>query len=231
MHSIQQLTYVDDEDMYEGEYDDGMEYEEEMEQDDEENVSDEDEDDDMGPIEGLSGDHGVDVEVIMEDEDEDDDDDDDDDDEDDDSEDDEDDDEHGSDGMEDDDARIEIIDEAGNVQQLAEDDEDEGADDWESDNDDDMQEDDEEDFEEGYVGPGEVDDAAHVHAHSMGDMGPIGNLVRVLAGGAGDDEDAVEMLQRLEEEGMGDPEDDEEEPLGEYMEEIEEEGMPDISLV
>ncbi|KAG4029287.1 hypothetical protein MFRU_016g00450 [Monilinia fructicola] len=213
----------DDEDMYEGEYDDGMEYEEEMEQDDEENVSDEDEDDDMGPIEGLSGDHGVDVEVIMEDEDEDDDDDDDDDDEDDDSEDDEDDDEHGSDGMEDDDARIEIIDEAGNVQQLAEDDEDEGADDWESDNDDDMQEDDEEDFEEGYVGPGEVDDAAHVHAHSMGDMGPIGNLVRVLAGGAGDDEDAVEMLQRLEEEGMGDPEDDEEEPLGEYMEEIEEE--------
>ncbi|ESZ95736.1 hypothetical protein SBOR_3890 [Sclerotinia borealis F-4128] len=201
----------DDEDMYEGEYDDGMDYEEEMEQDDEENVSDEDEDDGMGPIEGLSGDHGVDVEVIMEDED--------DDDEDDDSEDDEDDDEHGSDGMDDDDARLEILDEVGNVQQLAED---EDLDEWESENDEEMQEDDEEDYEEGYEEPGEDNEAAHVHAHSMGDMGPIGNLVRVLAG-AGDEEDAVEMLQRMEEEGVGDPEDDEDEPLGEYMEEIEEE--------
>ncbi|KAM0315274.1 hypothetical protein ACHAO8_004040 [Botrytis cinerea] len=206
----------DDEDMYEGEYDDGMEYEEEMEQDDEENVSDEDDDEDgMGPIEGLSGDHGVDVEVIMEDEDEEDDDDDDDDD----SEDDDDDDEHGSDGMEEDDARIEILDEAGNVQELAED---EDLDEWESENDEDMQEDDEEDFGEGYEVPGEDSEGAHVHSHSMGDMGPIGNLVRALAG-AGDEEDAVEMLQRLEEEGVGDPEDDEEEPLGEYMEEIEEE--------
>lgn len=209
--------------MYEGEYDDGMEYEEEMEQDDEENVSDEDDDEDgMGPIEGLSGDHGVDVEVIMEDEDEDDDDDDDDD-----SEDDDEDDEHGSDGMEEDDARIEILDEAGNVQELAED---EDIDDWESENDEDMQEDDEEDFEEGYEGPGGDNEDAHVHSRSMGDMGPIGNLVRVLAG-AGDEEDAVEMLQRLEEEGVGDPEDDEEEPLGEYMEEIEEEGKLQSSFI
>ncbi|KAJ8059764.1 hypothetical protein OCU04_011398 [Sclerotinia nivalis] len=201
----------DDEDMYEGEYDDGREYEEEMEQDDEENVSDED-DDGMGPIEGLSGDHGVDVEVIMEDEEDDDEDEDD-------SEDEDDDDEHGSEEMEDDDARIEILDEAGNVQELAED---EDLDEWESENDEEMEEDDEEDYEEGYEGPGEGNEQAHVHAHSMGDMGPIGNLVRVLAG-AGDEEDAVEMLQRLEEEGVGDPEDDEEEPLGEYMEEIEEE--------
>lgn len=206
--------------MYEGEYDDGMEYEEDMEQDDEENVSDEDDDDDMGPIEGLSGDHHVDVEVIMEDE-EDDDEDDDSDDEDDDD-DDDDDDEHGSDGMEDDDARIEILDEAGNVQQLAED---EDLDEWESEDDEEMEEDDEEDYEEGYQGP-EENEGAHVHTHSMGDMGPLGNLVRVLAGaGADDEEDAVEMLQRLEDEGVGDPEDDEEEPLGEYMEDIEEEGM------
>src|SRR3954467_15811895 len=61
--------FLDDEEMYEGEYDDGMDYEEDMPEDDEDNVSDEDEDEGMGPIEGLSGEHGVDVEVIMEDDD------------------------------------------------------------------------------------------------------------------------------------------------------------------
>jgi E3 ubiquitin-protein ligase HUWE1 len=204
--------------MYEGEYDDGMDYEEDMPEDDEDNVSDEDEDEGMGPIEGLSGEHGVDVEVIMEDDDDEDDDDEDDDD--DESSEDDDEDDEGSDGMPDD-ARIEIMDEAGNVQQIADE---EDLEEWESDNDEEGDEDDDED-EIDYEGQGADEEEAHVHAHSMGgDLGSISNLVRVLAGGGGDEDDAVEILQRMEEEGVGDPEDDEGDQLGEYMEDVEEEG-------
>lgn len=210
--------------MYEGDFDDGMEYEEEMPEDDEDNISDEDEDEGMGPIEGLSGDHGVDVEVIMEDDEDDDDEDDEDDDssDDDDDDDEDEDDEDGSDGMQED-AHIEILDEAGNVQQIAAD---EDLDEWESDNGEGEDED-----EIDYEGEGADEEEAHVHSHSMNDLG---NLVRVLAGG-GDEDDAVEILQRMEDEGVGDPDDDEGEPLGEYIEgdmEIEDEGkcyLPKIS--
>ncbi|MCJ1400869.1 hypothetical protein MMC11_004078 [Xylographa trunciseda] len=65
----------EDEDMYDDEYDDGMEYEEEMERDGDEVVSDEDEEiDGAGHVEGLPGDVGMDVEVVIDDEDDDEDD-------------------------------------------------------------------------------------------------------------------------------------------------------------
>ena len=55
----------DDEDMYEDEYEDGMEYEEDMERDGEV-ISDEDEEiEGAGHIEGLHGDTGMDVEVVI----------------------------------------------------------------------------------------------------------------------------------------------------------------------
>ena len=93
----------EDEDMYDDGYDDGMEYEEEMERDGDEVISDEDEDaNGPGHVEGLPGDVGMDVEVVI-DGDEDDDDDDDDEPTD-------DDDPEDSDDMDEDD-EVEIIDE------------------------------------------------------------------------------------------------------------------------
>lgn len=59
-----------DEDMYDEEYGDEMDYEEEIERDGDEVVSDEDEElDDAGPVEGLPGDTAMDVEVIIDGED------------------------------------------------------------------------------------------------------------------------------------------------------------------
>ena len=56
----------DDEDMYDDEYDDGMEYEEELERDGDEVISDEEEDaDGPGHVEGLPGDVGMNVEVVI----------------------------------------------------------------------------------------------------------------------------------------------------------------------
>lgn len=56
----------DDEDMYDDEYDEGMEYEEEMERDGDEVVSDEDEEiEGVGPMEGMPGDAGMNVEVVI----------------------------------------------------------------------------------------------------------------------------------------------------------------------
>jgi E3 ubiquitin-protein ligase HUWE1 len=192
------LTFLDDEEMYEGEYDDEMEYEEDMGED-EDNISDEDEEiEGMGPIEGLSGDHGVDVEVIMEEEDDDD-------------EDDEgssgDDEEHDS---EDDDGRVEIIDEVGNIQQLAEE-EDMGE--WESD-DDDHDEPDEEDYE------GQAADQEEAHAHGISDVdGALGQLLRSLGGGG---EGAADIIERME---AGEMDAGDEDPIaGEYMEEVDEDG-------
>jgi E3 ubiquitin-protein ligase HUWE1 len=195
----------DDEEMYEGEYGDEMEYEEDGPEDDEDNISDEDEDiEGMGPIEGLSGDHGVDVEVIMEDDDDDDDDDDDE------GSSDDDDDEHDS---EDDDARVEIIDEAGNIQQL---DEEDIMGEWESDDDGDEGE--EEDYE------GEAADQEEDQLHAMEAMGgPLGHLVRALGG----DEATADIIERMEAEGLGEGEDedeDEERITGEFAEEGDEEG-------
>ena len=176
--------------MYEGEYDEEMDYEEEI--DAEDNISDEDEEiEGMGPIEGLSGDHGVDVEVIMEDDEDDDDD----------SSSDDDDDDHDS---EDDDGRVEIIDEVGDIQELAEGDD---MGEWESDEDPD-EDVDEDDYE------GEAADQEEAHAHGIHNVdGTLGQLLRSLGGGG---EGAAEMMERIE---AG------EDPLaGEYMEDGEDEG-------
>ncbi|KUJ13456.1 uncharacterized protein LY89DRAFT_754201 [Mollisia scopiformis] len=190
----------DDEEMYEQEYDDEMDYEEEP-GDDEDGISDEDEEiEGMGPIEGLSGDHNLDVEVIMGDDDDDEDDDDSNSD---------DDEEHDS---EDDDAHVEIIDEAGNVQQLAEDDE---MGEWESaDGDDDDGE--EEDYE------GQAADQEEEQLHAMEAMGgPLGHLVRALGG---NDDAAQDILERMEAEGVDmDEGDDDERVAGEYVEDGDEE--------
>ncbi|KAK0100661.1 hypothetical protein ONS95_007113 [Cadophora gregata] len=191
-----------DEEMYEGEYEDEMDYDEDGPGDDEDNISDEDEEiegmEGMGPIEGVDGDHGLDVEVIMADDDEDDEDDSSSGDDDDDS--------------EDDDGRVEIIDEAGNIQQLADDD----MGDWESDNDEDDDAE-EEDYE------GQAADAEEEQMHAMEMGGPIGHLVRALGG----DVEAADMIERMEAaEGMDHDEDDEDEERipGEYAEDDEEEG-------
>jgi len=189
--------------MYEGEYDDEMEYEEDI-GDAEDNISDEDEEiEGMGPMEGLSGDHDVDVEVIMEDDI------------------DEEDDEGGSSGddddepdSEDDDARVEIIDEAGNVQELGEDD----IGDWESDDHD------EEGEEEDYEGQAADQEEQEIHEMNAMDMasGPLGHLVRALGGE--DAEDMIEQMeQQMEAEGI-DPGDDEDRIAGEYVEDEDNEG-------
>lgn len=180
------IYFLDDEDMYEGEYDEEeMDYEEEMAEDDEDNISDDDEElEGMGEIEGLSGDHAVDVEVIMEEEEEDDDDED----EEENSEnDDEDEDSDDMDGVDDEDARVEIVDEDGNTHPLGEGDE---GDEWQSDDDE------EEDYE------GRAADEEEERDHEIGHIarGAIGHLVRALGGD--DHEGAVEILQRMEDEGM-----------------------------
>ncbi|PYH80925.1 hypothetical protein BO82DRAFT_403035 [Aspergillus uvarum CBS 121591] len=69
----------EDDEMYDDEYDEEMDYDEELPEDDGEVVSDEDEIEGMGPIEGLPGDNGMDIEVVLDDEDDDDEDDEDDD--------------------------------------------------------------------------------------------------------------------------------------------------------
>ena len=61
-----------DEEMYDDEYDDGMDYDEGMERDEDEVISDEDEDlGEAGHMEGLPGDAGMDVEVVIDGDDED----------------------------------------------------------------------------------------------------------------------------------------------------------------
>lgn len=195
--------------MYEAEYDEEMDYEEE---DAEDNISDEDEAiEGMGPIEGLPGDVGV--EVIM---DEDDDDDDDSDDE-------------GSSGedhdSEDEDNRVEIIEEGDDGQEL---DADDDLDDWESDDND---EDDGE--EEDYEGQAADQEELRNIDMGMGGMGiPVGgslsHIIRALDT-AGGGEDAAEIMERMEEEmqaeGMNpDDEDADERIAAEYVEEGDEDG-------
>lgn len=56
----------EDEDMYDDEYEEGMEYDEEMERDGDEVVSDEDEEiEGVGPMEGMPGDASMNVEVVI----------------------------------------------------------------------------------------------------------------------------------------------------------------------
>ncbi|KAL4941228.1 hypothetical protein BDV06DRAFT_6413 [Aspergillus oleicola] len=77
--SSEESEEEDDDEMYDDEYGDEMDYEEEMAEDDGEVISDdEDEIDGVGPIEGLPGDSGMDIEVVIDDEDDDEDDEDDD---------------------------------------------------------------------------------------------------------------------------------------------------------
>jgi E3 ubiquitin-protein ligase HUWE1 len=84
----------EDDEMYDDEYGDEMDYDEDLPEDDGEVISDEDEDlDGRGPIEGLPGDSGMDIEVLLDEDEDDDSDEDDEDDEDSDMDDEDDDDE------------------------------------------------------------------------------------------------------------------------------------------
>jgi E3 ubiquitin-protein ligase HUWE1 len=169
------LTLSGDEEMYDDEYGDEMEYEEGISVDGEENVSDEDEEvEGMGHIEGLPGDLGV-VEVTMDDDDDDDDEDDDDMDEDDDEVS-EDDDEFGSDGMDGIEDRIEIVDDEGNPV------EDDGASGWESETDGDEEEDDDdEDDEDDYEAEAQDLEEAQIHGlEDIDGLGRIGNIMRAI---------------------------------------------------
>ncbi|KAL3479873.1 hypothetical protein BJX99DRAFT_53548 [Aspergillus californicus] len=78
--SSEESEEEEDDEMYDDEYGEEMDYEEDMAEDDGEVVSDEE--DEMGPIEGLPGDSGMDIEVVIDDEEDEDDDEDDEDDED-----------------------------------------------------------------------------------------------------------------------------------------------------
>lgn len=192
----------EDEEMYEGEFDDEeMDYEEEMiDEDDEDNISDDDEElegmEGMGPIEGMPGDHGMNVEVMLED------DGDEEDDSENDSEDDDDDEDDESDsleGMEDDEhdhSHVEIVDEEGNVIHGHEDDED-----WQSDD-----EEDEEDYEGRAADEEEAEEEMRLDMVGGGPMGDIGDLLRTVV--AGDNENAAELFQhalegQMQDGGMG----------------------------
>lgn len=185
--------------MYEGEFDEeGLGYEEEMEEgDDEDNISDEDvELEGIGHIEGLSGDHAVDVEVIMEEGDDEDDDD---------EPSDEDDEDEDSDDMDDDEegeARVEFVDEDGDPIPLVEGDD---GDEWQSEDDDDNEE------EEDYEGRAADEEEERQHEAHIA-HGAIGQLVRAFGGD--DHQGAVEILQRMEDEGI----DEEQMELEGYME-------------
>ncbi|KAH6656670.1 hypothetical protein BKA67DRAFT_511823 [Truncatella angustata] len=163
----------DDEEMYDDEYGEEMEYDEDVSLDGENDVSDEDEDvegmegmEGMGHIEGLPGELGV-VEVTMEDDDDEDDDEMDEDDEDM-SEDDE---ELGSDEMDEMGDQIEIVDDEGNPV------EDDGASGWESDTDDEgeVDEDDEHDLHDYEAAAQEMIEQGHQH-----ELGAFGGLIPAL---------------------------------------------------
>jgi len=179
------LTIVEDEEMYDEDgYDDEMDgYDEGPIEDDEDNISDEDEDlEGMGEIEGLDGDHGMDVEVIMDD-DEDDEENSSSDDDDDDEDEDEDEDDDMDEDVEDD--RVEIIDHDGNAHPLEElDDEDA----WQSEED--------EDEEEDYEGMAADEEEEAIHAGELG-HGPLGRLIQTF-GGDGHDGEINNLLQRIE---------------------------------
>ncbi|KAI5864294.1 hypothetical protein GGS23DRAFT_604548 [Durotheca rogersii] len=189
----------DDEEMYDDEYDDDMGYESE---DREEDVSERDEDDElqgMGPIEGLSGDHGV-IEVTMGDEDEDDDDMDEDD------EDDGSEDEIDSDDIDEVEDRIEIVDDEGNPL------EDDGVSGWESETDgDEAEEDEDEEGEEvDYDAEAQdLQDAAGMRdLDDVDGLGRFGNIMRAIEE---EDFEHPEDLNALNDRYMEDEEEEEDE--------------------
>ncbi|KAI1343885.1 hypothetical protein F5Y15DRAFT_180953 [Xylariaceae sp. FL0016] len=192
----------DDEEMYDDEYDEGIEYESD---DREEDVSDQDEDEEglegMGPIEGLSGDHGV-IEVTMDDDEDDEDDDMDDED--------DDDDDLESEDMDDAEDGIEIVDDEGNPL------EDDGASGWESEQD--AAEVDEDGQDIDYEA--EAQDLEEAHLHEFEDVARIRNYGILRAIEEGDLEPGDE-LHNLNDRYMED--DDEDEEDDEDMDELEDE--------
>ncbi|KAL2005722.1 hypothetical protein VTN00DRAFT_10215 [Thermoascus crustaceus] len=201
----------EDDEMYDDEYGEDMEYDEDLPEDDGEVVSEEDEEEEgMGPIEGLPGDNGMDIEVLITDDEDDEDDEDEDEDEDD-----EDDDESGSD-MEDD----EIM--AGEITGDHDNDSLEGdEDEWESE---DMSEEDEEaemmnQFEN------ELEDIRQ--ADQRGESHRYDDLFRVLNEAAGGVEDfradslGGDVQDDMIEDDLNEDEEDEEE-IDELEEELEE---------
>ncbi|RAO65801.1 uncharacterized protein BHQ10_001813 [Talaromyces amestolkiae] len=202
----------EDDEMFDDEYGDEMDYDEDLPEDDGEVVSDEDEDlDGRGPIEGLPGDTGMDIEVLL-DEDEDDDSDSDDEDDDD------------SD-MDDDDEDDEIM--AGEITGDRDNDSLEGDEDdeWESE---DMSEDNEEAAEMLNQLESEFGDLRQVDPHVEGSR--FENLFRVIheAAGAMDDFPTNSLggdpQEDLAVDGMNEEEDEEEE---DEVDELEE-GMDDM---
>lgn len=172
--------------MYDDEpYDDELDYGDEMSQDEEDNPSDEDDEelDEMGEIEGLSGEPGV-VEVVMGegDDDEDEDMDEDDDEEPSDEDEEEDEDEMGSEDMEDMEDRIEIIDEEGLPL------DDDGNSGWESDTDEQGEDDGEDiDFE---AEAQEIHDALR-HSRGLDQLGHVPDILRAVV--EGEDLDGEDM--------------------------------------
>ncbi|POS87613.1 hypothetical protein EPUL_003026 [Erysiphe pulchra] len=168
----------EDEDM-EGTYDeyvDEMDYDDaEMEENDEDDISDEDEIEGIGSIEGLSGDHQVEVEVFMNDDDDHD------------LSPDNDDDSGSGEDDEDDDHHVEIIEELEDIQHQMDDD-DELADEWESDG-----QDEDDDDRDGGDYEGSYEDQEEEGATI--DLGAMSHLVRALE----DDPAALEMLGRMAE--------------------------------
>ncbi|KAL8934769.1 MAG: hypothetical protein Q9211_005055, partial [Gyalolechia sp. 1 TL-2023] len=163
-----------DEEMYDDEYDDGMDYEEEIERDADEVISDEEEEvEGAGPMEGLPGDVGMDVEVVIDGDDDS-------------PSDEDDDDEGGSEGTNDmDDDALEVIDEiTGDGNNSLDGDEEE----WQ----------DEDDVEDGFGG--DEDDTGPSAGH-MGDTPDtdttVQNIMREFGG-------AEAALQRLQDEGAMD---------------------------
>ncbi|KAJ9234890.1 hypothetical protein DTO169E5_6357 [Paecilomyces variotii] len=203
-------TEEDEDEMYDDEYGEEMDYDEDLPEDDGEVVSDEDEElEGAGPIEGLPGDSGMDIEVLI-DEDEDDEDEDDDDEDEDDEEDD----------MEDDEIMAGEITGDHDNDSLEEGDEDE----WESE---DMSEEDEEaemlnQFEN------ELQDIRQ--ADQRGDSHRFDDLFRVLNEAAGGVEDfhhgdslAGDMQDDLMDDEVNEDEDDEEiDELEEELDELDE---------
>ena len=166
---------ADDEEMYDDEYGDEMDYgEDELSDDGEENVSDEDEDlGEIGEIEGLHGDPSV-VEVIMGE-------DDDDDSEDELSED--EDDEVSSGDIEDMEEDVEIVDEEGNPL------EDDGNSGWENETDEDAEED-EEDGDDDEDGEDHLD--IEFHAPAAAQMLRLNNLTRAVLDAGHDFDDFID---------------------------------------
>ena len=147
----------EDEDMYDDEYDDGMEYEEEIERDGDEVISDEDEEiEGAGHLEGLPGDVGMDVEVVLDG-----------------------DDDEGSDEDPDDSEDMDEMDDGGEIEIIDEingDDENgslaDGEEEWQD------EDEDAEDFHE-------RDGLEHEHDHNHNQIPTVRDIVREIHGGDG----------------------------------------------